>query len=79
MPAPNNTTTRVILAAILGLVVLVAGWVTMLNSTQGENGKDIATNTANINNVKGDIGEIKADQRRILDKIDRIDAKLPNR
>jgi len=73
----NNTTIRVIVATILGLVVMIAGWVMILNSAQAANGRQIATNTANITNVEGDIGEIKIDLRRVLDKIDSIDAKLP--
>jgi len=73
----NNTTIRVIVATILGLVVLIAGWVMILNSAQAANGRQIATNTANIGNVEDNISEIKIDLRRVLDKIDSIDAKLP--
>lgn len=83
---------KAIVAAILALVVLVAGWTMILNGTVGENGKDIATNTANISNMKDDVREIKldqreirtnqtamrADQRVILDKINEINAKLPS-
>ena len=79
MPGQQNSVIlKAIMAAVMALVVLLAGWTMMLNSTQGEDGKDIATNTADISNVKDDIREIKTDQRRILDKIDKIDAKLPN-